>query len=39
MKKNKLTTLLALIVICSIRAQQFDDRPKITVNGEAVVMV
>ena len=39
MKKIKLTTLLALIVICSIRAQQFDDRPKITVNGEAVVMV
>ena len=42
MKAKLLTTILILIVICSIRAQQtqmFDDRPKITVNGEAVVKV
>ena len=42
MKEKILTTLLILIAMCSIRAQQtqmFDDRPKITVNGEAVVKV
>ncbi len=36
------TAFLIVIAICSIRAQQiqsFDDRPKITVNGEAVVRV
>jgi uncharacterized protein YggE len=39
MKRKALTTLLALVVICSVRAQQFDDRPKIMVNGEAIVKV
>ena len=42
MKAKLLTTIFILIVICSIQAQQtqmFDDRPKITVNGEAVVKV
>jgi uncharacterized protein len=39
MKKITLTMLLALIAFCSILAQQFDDRPKIIVNGEAVVKV
>jgi uncharacterized protein YggE len=42
MKTKVLTTLLILLSICSIQAQQeqlFDDRPKITVNGEAVVKV
>jgi len=42
MKVKIITTLLILIAMCSIRAQQtqlFDDRPKITVNGEAVVKV
>jgi uncharacterized protein YggE len=42
MKTLLLTTLLTLSAICSIQAQQnqlFDDRPKITVNGEAVVKV
>ena len=42
MKTKVITTLLIVMAMCSIRAQQtqlFDDRPKITVNGEAVVKV
>lgn len=42
MKTIVITTFLIVITMCSIRAQQtqlFDDRPKITVNGEAVVKV
>ena len=42
MKTKVITTFLIVIAMCSIRAQQtqlFDDRPKITVNGEAVVKV
>lgn len=42
MKTKTITTFLIVIAICSIRAQQtqlFDDRPKITVNGEAIVKV
>ncbi|MGB5530974.1 MAG: SIMPL domain-containing protein [Ignavibacteriaceae bacterium] len=42
MKRKGLTTLFILLAICSIQAQQgqlFDDRPKITANGEAVVKV
>jgi len=42
MKVKIITILLILIAMCSIRAQQtqlFDDRPKITVNGEAIVKV
>lgn len=42
MKTILLTTLLLLFVTCLQRAQQtqlFDDRPKITVNGEAIVKV
>jgi uncharacterized protein YggE len=42
MKSLLITTFLIVIALCSIRAQQtqlFDDRPKITVNGEAVVKV
>jgi uncharacterized protein YggE len=39
MKRIALTTLLALVLFCSVHAQQFDDRPKIMVNGEAVVKV
>ena len=42
MKSILITILLIVLVVCSIPAQQtqlFDDRPKITVNGEAVVKV
>jgi|WetSurMetagenome_2_1015567.scaffolds.fasta_scaffold29481_2 uncharacterized protein len=39
MKNFTLTTLIILISLWSIQAQQFDDRPKIMVNGEAVVKV
>ena len=42
MKLILVISFLAVIAQCSIRAQQtqlFDDRPKITVNGEAVVKV
>ena len=42
MKAKLLTAILILTAMCSIQAQQtqmFDDRPKITVNGEAVVKV
>jgi uncharacterized protein YggE len=42
MKTKLITTFLIVIAMCSIQAQQtqlFDDRPKITVNGEAVVKV
>ena len=42
MKTKAITTLLIVLAIYSIQAQQgqlFDDRPKITVNGEAVVKV
>ena len=42
MKTKLITTFLIVMAMCSIRAQQtqlFDDRPKITVNGEAVVKV
>jgi len=42
MKTIVITTFLIVTATCSIRAQQtqlFDDRPKITVNGEAVVKV
>ena len=42
MKTKVITTFLIVMAMCSIRAQQtqlFDDRPKITVNGEAVVKV
>jgi len=39
MKRLVLNTLLALTAICFVHAQQFDDRPKIMVNGEAVVKV
>jgi uncharacterized protein YggE len=42
MKTIIITTFLIVMAMCSIRAQQtqlFDDRPKITVNGAAVVKV
>ncbi len=42
MKTIIVTTFLTLLAINLIQAQQiqsFDDRPKITVNGEAVVRV
>ncbi len=42
MKTKVITTLMIVMAMCSIRAQQtqlFDDRPKITVNGEAVIKV
>ena len=42
MKSILLTTVIIVLAMCSIQAQQtqlFDDRPKITVNGEAVVKV
>ena len=39
MKRIALTSLFILFALCSVRAQQFDDRPKIMVNGEAVVKV
>ena len=42
MKTKLITTFLIVMAMCSVRAQQtqlFDDRPKITVNGEAVVKV
>jgi len=42
MKTILLTTLLLLFITCLLQAQQnqlFDDRPKITVNGEAIVKV
>ena len=42
MKTKVIAIFLIVIAMCSIRAQQtqlFDDRPKITVNGEAVVKV
>lgn len=42
MKTKAITTFLIVMAMCSIQAQQnqlFDDRPKITVNGEAVVRV
>ena len=39
MKKIALTTLLILVSICSVNPQQFDERPMITVNGDAVVTV
>ena len=40
--KTIITVSLILVVVCSTHAQQtqlFDDRPKISVNGEAVVRV
>ena len=42
MKTILITTFLIVMAMCSVWAQQtqlFDDRPKITVNGEAVVKV
>jgi len=39
MKNLVLTTILILATIYNISAQQFDDRPKIMTNGEAVVKV
>ncbi len=39
MKRIALTTIIVIIAICSVHTQQFDDRPKIMVNGEAVVKV
>jgi uncharacterized protein YggE len=39
MKNSTLITLVILIAWCTVQAQQFDDRPKIMVNGEAVVKV
>jgi len=39
MKRIALSSLLVLAVICFVYPQQFDDRPKIMVNGEAVVKV
>ena len=42
MKTTVITIFLIVMAMCSIKAQQnqlFDDRPKITVNGEAVVKV
>jgi uncharacterized protein YggE len=42
MKTILITACLILVVLCSTQAQQtqlFDDRPKISVNGEAVVKV
>lgn len=42
MKTILVTTFSILVAVCTIQAQQnqlFDDRPKITVNGEAVVKV
>jgi uncharacterized protein YggE len=42
MKTLLVTTFLILVAVCSVQAQQkqlFDDRPKISVNGEAVVKV
>jgi len=42
MKTTVITIFLIVMAMCSIQAQQnqsFDDRPKITVNGEAVVKV
>ena len=39
MKNLTLTILIILIALCTLRAQQYDDRPKIMVNGEAVVKV
>ena len=39
MKSLTLTTLLILVVIIYVHPQQFDDRPIISVNGEAVVKV
>ena len=42
MKTIIITVCLILVVLCSAYAQQtqlFDDRPKISVNGEAVVKV
>ncbi len=39
MKSLILATLIILIASYKIQSQQFDDRPKITVNGEAVVKV
>ncbi|RPI74304.1 MAG: DUF541 domain-containing protein [Ignavibacteriales bacterium] len=40
--KNLLSAIFIILMVCSVNAQQeqfFDDRPKITVNGEAVVKV
>ncbi len=42
MKTILITAFIIIITMCSILAQQtqlFDDRPKVTVNGEAVVKV
>ena len=39
MKNLTLTILIILIALCTLRAQQYDDHPKIMVNGEAVVKV
>ena len=42
MKTIIITTFLIVMAMCSLQAQQtqlFDDRPKITVNGAAVVKV
>ena len=39
MKRIALSTLLVVVAICFVHPQQFDDRPKIMVNGEAVVKV
>ena len=39
MKSLTLTTLLILVVVICVHSQQFDNRPIITVNGDAVVTV
>ncbi len=39
MKNLALTSVFVFIAFQIISAQQFDDRPKIMVNGEAVVKV
>lgn len=39
MKSLILTTLLILVMVICVYPQQFDERPMITVNGEAVVTV
>lgn len=39
MKRIASTMIIVIVAVCSVRTQQFDDRPKIMVNGEAVVKV
>jgi uncharacterized protein YggE len=42
MNRSVLTALAIIFALCSGQAQQsqlFDDRPKISVNGEAVIKV